>query len=252
MTADTTTPPADNSGTPPVTTGVFEQLVGPGKKFDSQEALARGKMESDQFIQKLLEEKREAVELAQRLAQEVDSLKVKASILDRINPQNPNSVNQYGSQGTPQAPAQTPAAGLSAEDVVKLIESSKQHDLAQANIRQADSALIKALGSDAPAYVKQKAQELGMEVTDLYKVATKSPTAFLNMLGVTPNQTNSGSMYNQSNRPNSNNPGPEIRNEAYYNKLKKEMGILKFVQDARLQVQMHKDMQALGDSFFTT
>ena len=245
------TPNPDNSGTPPVTAGVFEQLVGPGKKFDSAEALAKGKAESDQFIQKLLDEKKEAMDLAQRLAQEVDSLKVKASILDRINPQNPNASNQSSSQGNPPAPAQTPAAGISAEDVVKLIESSKQHDAAQANIRQADAALIKALGSDAPAYVKQKAQELGMDVPDLYKIATKSPSAFLNMLGISPNNASAGGMYNPSNRPGPNGGNTEIRNEAYYNKLKKEMGVLKFVQDSRIQVQMHKDMQALGDSYFT-
>lgn len=247
MTVNTT--PSDNSGTPPVTAGVFEQLVGPGKKFDTQEALARGKQESDQFIEKVLAEKREALELAQRLAQENDSLKVKASILDRINPQN-QSGNQSGTQGTNPTPAQTPAVGLSAEDVVKLIESSKQHEVATANIRQVDAALIKALGSDAPAYVKQRATEMGMDVQDLYKVATKSPSAFLNMLGVNPNQTNQqGGMYNPG-RPGPSGSNPEIRNEAYYNKLKTSMGILKFVQDSRVQVQMHKDMQALGDSYF--
>lgn len=249
MTVNTT--PSDNSGTPPVTAGVFEQLVGPGKKFDTQEALARGKQESDQFIQKLLDEKREAMELAQRLAQENDSLKVKASILDRINPQNPTS-NQSGTQGTNPAPASTPAVGISAEDVVKLIESSKQQDVATANIRTAEATLIKSLGSDAPAFVKQKATELGMDVQDLYKVATKSPSAFLNMLGINPNQTNAaGSMYNPG-RPGPNGSNPEVRNEAYYNKLKSQMGILKFVQDSRLQVQMHKDMQALGDSYFVS
>lgn len=249
MTVNTT--PSDNSGTPPVTAGVFEQLVGPGKKFDTQEALARGKQESDQFIEKVLAEKREALELAQRLAQENDSLKVKASILDRINPQNPAG-NQSGTQGTNSTPASTPAVGLSAEDVVKLIESSKQHESAQANIRTADAALIKALGSDAPAFVKQRATEMGMDVQDLYKVATKSPQAFLNMLGINPNQTNAaGGMYNPG-RPGPNGNNPEIRNEAYYNKLKTQMGILKFVQDSRIQVQMHKDMQALGDSYFVS
>jgi hypothetical protein len=232
-----------------VTAGVFEQLVGPGKKFDTQEALARGKQESDQFIEKVLAEKREALDLAQRLAQENDSLKVKASILDRINPQNPAG-NQSGTQGTNPTPASTPAVGLSAEDVVKLIESSKQHESAQANIRTADAALIKSLGSDAPAFVKQRATEMGMDVQDLYKVATKSPQAFLNMLGINPNQASAaGGMYNPG-RPGPNGNNPEIRNEAYYNKLKTQMGVLKFVQDSRVQVQMHKDMQALGDSYF--
>jgi hypothetical protein len=237
---DNTTQPDSHQNTP---TGVLEQLVGPGKKFASVEDLARGKQASDNFVEKLTDETRQLRDAVASQLQEIETLKARASILDRINPQS-NSTQQ-------QAPASTPAAGLSADDVVKLIAASKQKEEAERNIRQADTVLIKSLGAEASSFVKQRASELNMDVEDLYKVAMKSPNAFYGMLGINPNgEAASGSMYVANNGTQQGQSKSPVRNKAYYDDVASKMGKTKFYLDKNIQIQLHKDMQTLGDAFF--
>ena len=253
MTAESTPNTSDNSTNTQETGGVFEQLVGPGKKFQTQEDLAKGKLNSDEFVVKLTDETRQLRESMRQLLQENETLRTKASILDRINPQSSGTPNDPASQGSSNQAAAPAAAGISTDDVEKLIERAEQKKAAKKNIQEADAALTKALGADAPAFVKQKAAELGMSVEELYQIATKSPSGFLNMVGVNPNnRTAAGSMYVSTNgvagQVQTNSP---IRNKSYYDKLQKEQGTHKFYMNKNLQIQMHKDMQTLGDSFFS-
>ena len=235
------------------TDGVLSSLVGPGKKYANEEALAKSRVDADAYIQKLESETSELRSVTQTLMQEMDMLKARASILDRINPPGNNGTDPFRApaQSTPQQ-SQAPS-GISQDDVEKLIEQAEQKKIARKNISEVDAALVKALGSEAQAYVKQKASDLGMEVEELHAIAAKSPGAFLSMLGISnQNQGANGSMYVAGNRSQTGNPNSSpIRNKSFYDKLQKEMGTVKFVMDKNTQIQMHKDMQALGDNFFT-
>jgi hypothetical protein len=247
---DQVTTQAPASPTQP-TSGVFESLVGPDKKFASPEDLAKGKLEGDAFILKVTDENKELRKIVEDLNRKVELATARASITNQPTLQ-PDGSGQPASGTSPTAPVQPTAAGLSAEDVRKLIEESKQQEQASENIRRIDSTLNKVLGSDAGAFVKQKATELGLSASELYRLAAQSPQAVLNMLGINPNTSQStGSMYVAKGGgavPGVNN-GP-VRNKKYYDTLRKEMGHVKFATDAKLQLGMHKDAQALGDDFY--
>ena len=153
------------------TDGVLSSLVGPGKKYANEEALAKSRVDADAYIQKLESETSELRSVTQTLMQEMDMLKARASILDRINPPGNNGTDpsRAPAQSTPQQ-SQAPS-GISQDDVEKLIEQAEQKKIARKNISEVDAALVKALGSEAQAYVKQKASDLGMEVEELSPAA---------------------------------------------------------------------------------
>lgn len=244
MTDQVTPPTQGTPATPPAPTGVFEQLVGEGKKFGSPEDLAKGKMESDRFINKLTQENEQLRELIKTIEQKDKEMEARAAILNQLNgnpePQDPQ----------PRAPTQQPQAkGLTEADVARLIEEVNQSKVANANLQSVDQALVKQFGAEAPNVVKAKAAELGISVDDLKALASKSPGAFYQMVGVdTASSGNSSSMYVGS-KPGAQPQGEPVRNAAYYEGLKQKMGIKAFAFDKRLQVQMFKDMERLGDSF---
>lgn len=238
---DNVTPNPDSSESS--TEGVFEQLVGPGKKFATKEDLAKGKLNSDSFVDKLTDETKQLRDLLAAQMQEIETLKAKSSILDRMNVQSAPS-----QEPSPDKPT---VAGLSQDDVLKLIEVSKQKELAEKNILETEQTLRKTLGADAVAFIRQKSVELGMDVEGMYQIATRSPTAFYNMLGINPNGASNGSMYVGNSTDSKNKGGTQIRNKAFYDDMAVKMGRQKFVMDRNIQLQLHKDMQALGDAFFS-
>lgn len=244
------TPTPDSTQNDP-TGSVLGALVGPGKKYANEEALAKSRLDADAYIQKLENETAELRSVTNTLLSEMDQLKARASILDRINPPGNNGTDP--SRQPVSNPSQPPAPNaISQDDVEKLIEQAEQKKAARKNISDVDAALTKALGSDAQAYVKQKASDLGMDVEELHAIAAKSPNAFLSMIGINSQGPVPGnSMYVAGNPRGVQNPSAPIRNKSFYDKMQKEMGTVKFVMDKNVQIQMHKDMQALGDNFFT-
>jgi hypothetical protein len=95
-------------------------------------------------------------------------------------------------------------------------------------------------------------------------LARRSPNALLNMLGI-PNDKDQGRATKTSQQVGGHQSSVNTdamglgdspsrgttRDNAYYDKLKQEMGISKFVMDRKLQIQMHKDMSQLGEAFFS-
>ena len=96
----------------------------------------------------------------------------------------------------------------------------------------------------------QKADELDMAPQELKAFALKSPKAFFNMVGINPQQTETGTVYNGGRQAGPSNVKPEVRNKAWYDAKKREMGVKKFILDRALNLQMHQDAQTLGDAFY--
>lgn len=232
---------------PGVVTSALDSLVGAGKKFADPEALARGKVEADSFIETLKREKQEAVQLATELQREKAKLEGKLSILERLERQ-PSSNSE--TPLTPQVPnPEPPLKGLTEEDVLKVVEQSKNAERMARNKSEVDAVLAKQLGADAPAYLAQKAAELGIDKASLNQLALTSPNAFYSMIGINPNPSTGNTRYVPSGPGATPSASKEIRNNSYYEKLKKEMGVLPFIRDVGLQQQRHRDMQALGDAW---
>lgn len=241
-----TTDPTTNV-TPPVVTSALDTLVGADKKFATPEDLARGKLEADAFIEKLKQEARDLRNLVVQQDQRLGKLEAKSSILDRLET-NPTTGNQPVVT-TPQPEPQV-THGLTKDDVLELVEQRDVKRTADQNKREVDGVLHKQFGDQAVAAVRQRAAELGMSQADLAAVALRSPKAFYSMLGIDPNATQTGTLYAGTGRQGPTNTQGEIRNKAYYDSIQKKMGTKAFIMDRRLQSELHKDMNALGDAFF--
>lgn len=229
-------------------TSALATLVGDGKKFSSPEDLAKGKLESDAFITKLTTENRELRGMVGDLDKRLGVAEARVSILDRF--EAPSSTgNQPGPANTQQPVTQTEKS-LSEDDVEKLIERRENKSVQARNEREVDTVLLKQLGANAPAFLLQKAQDLGMEPGTLRQLAATSPRAFFNMIGIDPTQSPTGTVYNKGTSVGPSNKPAETRNYAWYETKKAELGVKKFAMNTKIQSEMHKDMQNLGDAFF--
>jgi hypothetical protein len=231
-------------------TNVLETLVGEGKKYKTPEDLAKSRIEADAFIEILKSELATVREEVKKLGL-TDDRKIQ---LEKLMSSLTNTTND-GTTKPDQKPTggadQTPKA-LSHDDVVRLLE---QRDAEAAKARNFAAALApfrKVHGEKTDEALAKKAAELGMPVESLLDLAKTSPVAFQNAVGVNARDSSTRSMANASsvNALGATDPGaPSIRNKAYYDGLMKQMGALKFALDAPLQVQMHKDLRAMGDEW---
>jgi hypothetical protein len=235
-----------DQGTTPQTS-VLDSLVGDGKKFNSAEALARGKQEADAFIETLKREKQEALDLVARQDTRIKTLESKSSILDRLS--NPDTtVNQTDVQN--QTPLQPSAKGLTEEDVLKVVEKRDANAAATKNKTVVDAGLVKVFGANAADEVRKRCSELGVDPQTFNQLALTSPQAAFALLNINPNAAQGNTTYTGSGRDVTLvNGKPQVRNNAFYEALKKQMGPLKFMRDSGLMVQRHRDMEALGDSW---
>lgn len=232
----------------------LSELVGDGKKFKTVEDLAKGKLESDNFIAKLQAENNELRTLLKTTEEKVIRAATVEDILKRV-------------EGVSK-PTSTPAASgtdgnqpvsLTREDVVNLLAQREQEAKAKANYAMANRTLVEAYGDKAKEVVATKAAELGISPAMLKAMAETSPKAFLTVLGVgsapsapSVSRTGSAGRGNVNTAAISNSPPiGEVRNQSFYDKMRKEMGAIKFATNTNLQVQMHKDMERLGDAFFS-
>lgn len=222
-------------------TNALETLVGEGKKFKDVEALAKGKLEADAFIQKLTDEQahlRAELEKAMNLEQQL-------AALSRGEPgQNAGATHTAAASAT----AGT-ALGIKPEDVEALLETKLSEREAKAvqakNLSQVDEYLIKQYGdvNKAKDAVKQIESTLGVNIREL---AAVSPAAVIKLVG---GQAGNGLPAEHGTVRVTTQTG-EVRNKAWYDAKRKEMGNARFYADRRLQVQLHKDAQSLGDAFY--
>jgi hypothetical protein len=254
-TSDTSTP--DVFEAPSTDGDILADLVGPGKKFASVEDLAKGKLAADSFIKKTTDENAQLRQVVADLSNKADSSEAINKLVEHLMnaPRAPT--------GTPPPPngadasnnSQNNQVGLTRADVVALLKQSERDKVAQANRAEANRKLHSMYGEKAPDVLATKAKELGLSVENLKGLAESSPRAFSAMLGLSnessppqtsrPGASGRGSVNSAAlNRGLPSNSG--MRGVKYYDKLKTEMGIRKFVTDSRLQLQMHKDMEALG------
>lgn len=192
----------------------LEALVGEGKKFRDLEALAKSKLESDEFIAELQNENKEMRTL---LASSVTEERV-AEMLKQTN--------QEGTQANQPETSNQPS--VDPESLRKLIRSETsaltKEEKETANVQSVDSKLQEQFGQEKAAeFVRTKAKELGVTVDYLQSTAASSPAAFFKLVDFKTDPTTSvqrtaGSQNTQSLV--TNNTGE--KNWRYYSKLRKE------------------------------
>jgi hypothetical protein len=232
-------------------TSVLNELVGDGKKFATPEDLAKGKLESDAFIETLKTEMRDLRGLVTTLGTENEKIKGQLIFVQQLTkkPGDDNSGTKTGDPVTNQGKT------LTEEDVSNLMIKRDASVKAEANKAQVDEVLIKKLGAEAKKFVSDQANALGVSVDELVKLAEKSPALFYRTVGIDPQAQGTGPLSGlKGGNHTINNSGtlggdPEKHGSKWWEKKRTEVGAWKFATNKDLNIQMHRDMRTLGDDW---
>lgn len=242
---DTTTVSADETA--------LAGLVGEGKKFGTAEDLAKGKLESDTFIEKLKAENAEALEalnVAQESAKDGQTVSELLKAMKDAQTKNPDGVKPV----------------LSEEDLRKIVRDTVSGDSAEAtaaaNRAEGNKLVLEKVGGDSEAaktYLADRAAALNLTVEQLAKLSESSPQAFAELVDIT--RTPGSSQAKSITSLKGAGDGVSIplvavmevdghNTKAYYDALKKEMGVAKFLGNHKLQNAYLKDAMALTEEQF--
>jgi hypothetical protein len=218
-----------------------------GENWKDPEVLAKGKLESDKYIQELerqIAELKEDVTKEDYAAKILQEIRDKATASNTVNQSLPND-NNVGTkeEGTPQPT-------LSEEDLKSLVEKTLLEREAKATVDQNLSTVEKELeakfGTEAGSVVKAKAEELGIGLAKLEEIAKESPTAFFALIGEK-RQPTSTMLSGTVRTEGANFTQSTERDWSYYQKLRRENKKLYYTP--KVQRQLMEDKARLGDKF---
>lgn len=230
---------------------IIDALVGEGKKFDSVEALAAGKLKADEHISTIEQENAALKEQLARTASEDDKAAQVKELLDAVKAGATNE----GSEG-----GQT----MSQEELEKIVQHAIQNDKSaetKAANRARGNALVlgKVEGNVEAAriLVAERAQALGMSTQSLAELSETSPDAFATLIGVNDGTASSSGSLTQlpnNNRDALSPSGPALEIEGYKTKAwfdakRKEVGPSKYINDQFIQNELVRSMNYLRERF---
>lgn len=228
----------------------FQELVGEGRKFKSKEDLAKGKFESDLYINTL---QSRMDELRKDYLKEKEDNVAKARLEELIDQLNKTSQRPSNNEPTPPV-IDGNQPKFDPKEIESLVSTKiQEHDRAkreQENFNEVRNKLKEQYGSNYQSVLKQKIEELGLDETFMNDLARKHPSVLLKTLGVgeqvQQEQFQSpprSSIRNDNFKPSSG----QKRTWAYYQDIKKNNPTL--YHDPKTTVQMHKDYETLGSDF---
>lgn len=224
------------------TASTLDQLVGDGKKFKTIEDLAKAKLESDAFIERLKQENagiREDLNTRVRMEE----------LLERLEGGSSEGTNSQGNnQNQDNSPDNSP-------DIETLIEQKLQRRdaerTASQNLAAVKAALEKYFGEDFKAKLATRIADLELNETELNALAKTSPKAFLKLVGVEQRQDTSPYQAPTSRTNVPVTPTGGQKTYKYYSDLRKADPATYWRPD--VQLQLHKDAIAAanrGEDFY--
>lgn len=227
-------------------------LVGENKKFKSVEDLAKSKLEADAFIEQLKEENKVALdELKKYQGMEDNSAKVQ-ELLDAVKAAGQQQDSDGDNQLTDEA--------LS-EKIREIMQGVSAEETAKRNRAKGNELVLQKVGGDVEAaklFVAERAKELGLKPSALAELSEISPQAFAKLIDANSSANSSGSVNLQHSNPRAMGSQANLETvdghhtKAYYDRVRKEMGTVKYLQDRKLQKRYLDDALALGERFNTT
>lgn len=211
------------------------KLVGDGLKFKDANALAKGKMQSDLFIQKLIQEKRQ-------LESELQKRQSVEEIFNKLKSEPP--------VGNPPPENRQEQTGLKPEDVNRIVseaisQKTKEQTEAQ-NLNLVTQTLEERLGPSYSVELSKRVKDLGIGEEFATNLAKTNPKAFLKLVGADTAPTQNG-LFNPPR--NELRAPPKVQNEktySYYEKLRKTDPAAYYAS----QREMFEQATRLGDAFY--
>lgn len=221
-------------------------LVGEGKKFKTVADLAKGKLESDNFVKQLQEENKALRDLASAKAEAGNTTLLSELVSSLTTKANTEST------GTTQT-NQSAKAGLTEDEVNRLIEQREQKTAAQSNVSAFNTIVSKAFADKAVQEVSARLQAVGADPQLFSQLVARSPKAALAMLGL--ENTSVAATGGVSQREGSVNTetlgqtfNSQTKNAAYFRDLRKKMGTAYY--SPAIQQDLFKSRKELGDKFY--
>lgn len=226
-----------------------EALVGEGKKFKTIEDLARGKLEADNFIEKLKEENQMALDEIEKLQ---GNREESARLADLIA-----AVKDARQQGNAED-NQLSEDALS-EKIRQIMKGETEAETKRRNRDEGNELVLKKVGGDVEAakiFIAERAKELNMDSDQLAALSETSPQAFARLIDADLSTGSpSGTVKLQGSNPRAMDAHADIETidgrhtKLYYDRLRKEMGTLAYLRDKKLQKGYLDDAMYLGDRF---
>lgn len=219
------------------------ELVGEGKKYRDEKALALSKVHADATINELkrkLEEAQTELNTTKRLE---ELLTMATKTREESNP--PNLVNHDTNR-------EEPVNDLTAEKIESLIsEKLSVHEAnrtANENVRAVKAALTEKFGNSYEDVLVKVAESVGESPAWLSEQAKKNPKLVLSLVEANAPKKE---VFNAPPATRLNPdlaPPSDVRNWSYYQKIKGRDP--KYYESEAVQIQMHKDALRLGAGFF--
>lgn len=238
----------DNSGFDP-NKNYLEELVGEGKKFATNEDLAKGKAESDNYIKTLTSR---LDELRSDLAATKQDAAARANLeelIDRLS----NSSNTSNSNNTNNASVETTPSfdPKQIEDLIASKIASKDLERKQEdNFKFVMGKLQEKYGANYGSALKAQSMDLGLDSAFVDQLAKNHPSVFIKTFGLDKQEATEQFQSPPRNSRRNDNfqpSGNQKRTWSWYQNLKKTD--YSAYMDPKTTVQMHKDYEALGKDF---
>lgn len=225
------------------TANTLDQLVGEGKKFKTIEDLAKAKLESDAFIERLKQENA-------GIREDLNSRVRMEQLLERLEGSSNEDINRSGSnQNQSDDSDNSPDIETIIEQKLKKREAEQT---AAQNLAAVKDALEKYFGSDYNTKIKARIADLGLNETELNALAKTSPKAFLKLVGVGEQRQDTSPYQAPTSKTNVPvTPTGGQRTYKYYSDLRKADPSTYWRPD--VQLQLHKDAIAAanrGEDFY--
>lgn len=219
-------------------TSLVDELVGENKKFKTVEDLAKGKRESDAFIEQLKAENAEMREDLKKL----DNAEATFETLK-------NEIKELKTKANTSSPKPDTREVLTKDALKELVVSSlteiESARTSEQNTHAASTSLITYFGNKEKVQeaLTAKAKELGLSVEELGAMAARSPSALFTLMGINEKGTSTEAF--KKSDVNTNRLGADQINKglkkgtrAYFNEIRRKMGRQAFYADSKLMKEV--------------
>ena len=230
---------APNHGT--MHESLVQELVGDGKKYKDLEELAKSRIAADQHIEKLEQEMKE---LRENLGQQHTIKDVMDAFKTTQRTDSNESVTPLDDESLQQK-------------ITQMIEEREAERTRRANRSEAEKLVQSKTDSDPREFVENKAKSLGLSPDQLWRLSEDSPLGFANLVGLGSSKPQTGSANSLPHQSGSLDlsAGPVLeldghKTKAFFDAQRRELGNKKFLNDRKMQLQMIRSREALGDKFY--
>ena len=220
----------------------FEDLVGEGKRYSDNDAVAKAIAEKDRFIEQL---KREAQEAREAIASRPPAVDRTQEILDQLEALK-NREPVTGRELT-EPTERTEVKSLTPDDIERILAEREAKTRRVNNVNTVKAKLVELYGDKYGDAVKLVADKNGLSAQALDNLAAQSPQLVLNLFEQPKTDRGFSPPTSTASREGFAPTADGHKPRSWWNELKAKDPTKYFSQDSRMQ--QYKDAMVLKEAF---